>query len=105
MHEHQLEVSEDTVRALVADQLPELAGRPVRLLRHHAGTVNAIARLGDALAARFPLQPDEPEDVRRTLEREADAARRLVGRLRVPVPEPVALGEPGHGYPLPWSVQ
>lgn len=23
----------------------------------------------------------------------------------VPAPRPVAIGEPGHGYPLPWSVQ
>ena len=104
MHRDQLEVTEETVRALLADQLPALAGRPVRLLPQ-SGTVNAIARLGEDLAARFPLQPADPEDVRRTLEREADSARRLVGRLRVPVPAPVALGESGHGYPLPWSVQ
>src|SRR3954447_20603591 len=104
MHRDQLQLTEETVRALLADQLPALAARPVRLLPQ-AGTVNAIARLGEDLAARFPLQPADPEDVRRTLEREADAARRLVGGLRVPVPAPVALGGPGHGYPLPWSVQ
>ena len=36
---------------------------------------------------------------------EAQAARELLGRTRFPTPEPVALGEPGAGYPLPWSVQ
>src|SRR3954469_3675260 len=96
MHRDQLQVTEETVRALLADQLPALAGRPVRLLPQ-SGTVNAIARLGEDLAARFPLQPDDPRDARRTLGREADPARRLVGRVRVPVPAPVALGEPGHG--------
>lgn len=104
MHVGQIDVTGELVRALVADQLPAYADRPVRLLAQ-TGTVNAIARVGDDLAARFPLQPGEPERVRAELEREAEAARRLVGRLRVPVPEPVALGEPGHGYPLPWSVQ
>lgn len=104
MHEGQLEVDAETVRALVADQLPDLAAREVRLLPL-AGTVHTIARLGDDLAARFPLQPGAPDEVRRTLEREAAAGRRLVGALRVPVPEVVALGEPGHGYPLPWAVQ
>ena len=104
MHAGQLEVDAATVRALVADQLPHL-GRPGVRLLPQTGTVNAIARLGDALAARFPLQPGDPPTVRRDLAREADAARRLVGRLRVRVPEVVALGEPGHGYPLPWSVQ
>ena len=104
MHEGQLEVTEDLVRALVVDQLPAYADRPVRLLAQ-TGTVNAIARLGDDLAARFPLQPDDPGVVRAGLVREAGAAARLAGPIRVPVPEPVALGEPGHGYPLPWSVQ
>lgn len=104
MHEGELVVTVDLVRALVAEQLPAYADRPVRLLAQ-TGTVNAIARLGDDLAARFPLQPDDPGTVRSGLVREAEAARRLVGRVRVPVPAPVALGEPGHGYPLPWSVQ
>ena len=36
---------------------------------------------------------------------EAAAASELWGRTRIPTPEPVALGEPGVGYPLPWSVQ
>ena len=31
--------------------------------------------------------------------------RALAGRTRFRTPEPVALGEPGAGYPLPWSVQ
>jgi aminoglycoside phosphotransferase (APT) family kinase protein len=43
--------------------------------------------------------------VRSGLEREASAARQLAGRTRFRTPEPVALGEPGAGYPLPWSVQ
>jgi aminoglycoside phosphotransferase (APT) family kinase protein len=104
MHAGQLEVDAETVRALVSDQLPQWADLEVRLLPQ-AGTVNAIVRLGDELAARFRLQPGDPADVRRNLVREADAAQRLNGRLRVPVPVVVALGEPGHGYPLPWSVQ
>ena len=50
MHEGQLEVSEQTVRALLADQLPAWAGSEVRMLPQ-SGTVNAIARIGDDLAA------------------------------------------------------
>jgi len=41
----------------------------------------------------------------RRLESEAEAARELARKTRFPTPEPVALGEPGLGYPLPWSVQ
>jgi aminoglycoside phosphotransferase (APT) family kinase protein len=41
----------------------------------------------------------------RWLQSEAQAAPRTARPYPVPTPEPVALGEPGAGYPLPWSVQ
>jgi len=53
---------------------------------------------------RFPLNPGDVQEKRAWLEAEADAARSVLGRLPVPSSEPVALGEPGHGYPLPWVV-
>ena len=104
MHPDQLDVSVPMVRALVHSQFPRWRERPVRQVATE-GTDNAIFRIGDELVARFPLQPGDPDRVRRSLAQEAAAARELAGRTRFPVPEPVALGEPGHGYPLPWSVQ
>lgn len=104
MHAGQLTVSVGTVRALVAEQFREWRGLPIKGVASQ-GTVNAIFRIGDGLAARFPLQPGDAESVRRWLESEAEAARELVGSTRFPTPVPVALGEPGVGYPLPWSVQ
>ena len=104
MHANQLTVSVETVRALVAEQFPEWRSLPTRSVASQ-GTVSAIFRIGDQLAARFPLEPGEVESTRRRLESEAAAARELLGRTRFPTPEPVALGEPGADYPLPWSVQ
>jgi aminoglycoside phosphotransferase (APT) family kinase protein len=104
MHANQLSVSLETVRELVDDQFPRWRGLPIRHIASQ-GTVNAIFRIGDHLAARFPLQPGDVGETRRWLEAEAEAARELVGRTRFPTPEPVAVGEPGAGYPLPWSVQ
>ncbi len=104
MHENQLPVTVATVRALVDDQFPEWAALPIRSVRSE-GTVNAIFRIGDRLAARFPLQPGDLEATRRWLLAEAAVARELLGRSRFPIPEPVAIGEPGAGYPLPWVVQ
>jgi aminoglycoside phosphotransferase (APT) family kinase protein len=104
MHAGQLSVTVATVRELVAAQFPQWRSLPVRLV-DSVGTVNAIFRIGDRLAARFPLQGDDATVVRRWLEDEAQAAGDLLGRTRFPTPEPVALGEPGLGYPLPWSVQ
>jgi len=69
------------------------------------GTVNALFRVGDDVAARFPLRPGDPDAVRRGLETEAAAALELLGRTRFPTPEPLGIGEPAAGYPLPWSLQ
>jgi aminoglycoside phosphotransferase (APT) family kinase protein len=104
MHADQLTVSPQTVRELIEDQFPQWRDLPVEAVES-AGTVNAIFRIGDQLAARFPLEPGDVEATRRWLAAEAEAAAELAGRTRFPTPEPVALGEPGRGYPLPWSVQ
>ena len=104
MHANQLTVSAETVRELVDEQFPEWRALPIRGIRSQ-GTVNAIFRVGDQLAARFPLQTQDVEATRQWLAAEAKAAHELLGRTRFPTPEPVALGEPGAGYPLPWSIQ
>ena len=93
-----------TAEALVAEQFPAWAKLPIRAVASQ-GTVNALFRIGDRLAARFPLQPGDVDETLRWLKAEAEAARELAGRTRFPTPEHVALGEPGPGYPLPWSVQ
>lgn len=104
MHPDQLTVPLGTVRKLVDVQFPEWRGLPVKEFASQ-GTVNALFRIGERLAARFPLSPGGVESTRRRLESEARAAHELLGRTRFRTPEPVALGEPGEGYPLPWSVQ
>jgi aminoglycoside phosphotransferase (APT) family kinase protein len=104
MHANQLAVSVETVRELIDKQFPEWRGLPIRSIASQ-GTVNAIFRIGDQFAARFPLEPRDVGSTRRWLESEVEAARELVGRTRFPTPKPVALGEPGAGYPLPWAVQ
>src|SRR5262249_28047257 len=104
MHANQLSVPAEMVRTLVDEQFPRWRRLPVRSLAT-SGTENAIFRIGERLAARFPLQPQQAELAPRRLEAAAEAAPGLGGRTRFPTPEPVAIGEPGAGYPLPWSVQ
>ncbi|MEU4692263.1 aminoglycoside phosphotransferase family protein [Actinoplanes sp. NPDC023714] len=99
-----------TVRKLVETQFPEWADREIRPVTSH-GTVNAIFRIGDDLTARFPFlsgeNPDSAEilQIRRGLETEMYGGKRLHGRTRFATPLPVALGEPGPGFPAAWSVQ
>lgn len=103
MHGGQLAVDEHTVRRLVARQFPQWAGLAVREL-WTAATVNTIFRLGDELVVRLPLQLGDSGEVRGRLVAEADAAVELAAVSPVPTPHPVAVGEPGEGYPLPWSI-
>jgi aminoglycoside phosphotransferase (APT) family kinase protein len=104
MHDDQLAIDGVTVRRLVAEQFPQWQDREVREVET-AGTVNAIFRIGDDLAARFALRARDPAEAHTDLMAEAAAARELVAVSSVPTPEPLAIGEPDEGYPLPWSVQ
>lgn len=104
MHANQLTIHLEAVRELVSAQFPQWRDLSIKEFRSQ-GTVNALFRIGDRLAARFPLEPADVESTRRSLEAEAQAARELLGRTRFRTPEPVAIGEPGEGYPLAWSVQ
>lgn len=104
MHENQIHVEVETVRRLVETQFTQWRGLPVSELLT-SGTVNAIFRIGDDLTARFPLVGQDAAHIRTELQEEADAARELSETVGVATPRPVAIGEPGAGYPLPWSVQ
>ena len=104
MHEDQLDIDLRTVRRLVETQFPHLIGRRLRRIST-AGTVNAIFRIGDDLASRFPLRAVDPGSALESLRAETAAASELASVSPVPTPVPVAIGEPGAGYPLPWSIQ
>lgn len=104
MHAGQLAITARTVRALIEEQFPQW--RDLRVHRISAsGTVHAIFRIGDRLAAGFRLQIGDVESVWCELRMEADAAREIAGCTRFPTPEPVAIGAPGRGYPMPWLIQ
>jgi aminoglycoside phosphotransferase (APT) family kinase protein len=104
MHENQLRVDVRTVRALVDAQFPRWRSLPVQPVPS-PGTDNAIFRVGTDLAARFPLIPRNADEALALLEDEARATAEFARACPFPTPEPVALGRPGAGYPVPWSVQ
>lgn len=103
MHDDELTIDDATVARLVAEQFPDHAGQPVERVGTH-GTVHAVYRVGTDVSARFPLRPDDVDVARAALEHEAMAARELAAAVSVDVPQPIGIGRPGGGYPLPWSV-
>jgi aminoglycoside phosphotransferase (APT) family kinase protein len=99
MHEDEVVVEDETVRRLLAAQLPEWASLPLRRLPP-VGTDNQLFRLGDDLLLRFPRIHWAADSA----EWEHTWLPRLAPYSPVEVPAPVALGEPGEGYPWHWTV-
>ncbi|SCX59086.1 Predicted kinase, aminoglycoside phosphotransferase (APT) family [Klenkia marina] len=89
-----------TVRALVAEQFPQWADLSVTPVAQQ-GNDNRTFRLGDGLAARLPAGPEYAAAVEKE-----DRWLPVIGRhVTVAVPEVVATGRPGQGYPHSWSVR
>ena len=99
MHDDEVEVDDARVRRLLAAQMPHLADRPISIVEPW-GTDNGIWRLGDDLVVRLPRTGWAEGQVTR----EATWLPRLAPHLPVPVPKPVAVGEPADGYPYRWAV-
>ncbi len=104
MHYDLISINSEQVAALLADQMPTLAGLDIRPLET-AGTVNAIFRVGDSVTAPFPLRPDDPARASTRLRLDAAASAEFAFVSTVAAPDPLGIGQPGHGYPMPWSTQ
>ena len=98
MHADELEIDEALVRRLLAEQFPRWAELPLSRVEPQ-GTVNAIFRLGDELAVRLPRLAEWSAD-----DGELRLLPRLAPLLPLEIPRPLALGEPGAGYPCRWLV-
>jgi aminoglycoside phosphotransferase (APT) family kinase protein len=94
-----IEVDEQLARRLVDRQFPHWAGLPIRPVEL-SGWDNRTFRLGDELSVRLP----SGDGYRLQVEKEQRWLPVLAPQLPLPIPEPVARGEPGEGYPFAWSV-
>jgi aminoglycoside phosphotransferase (APT) family kinase protein len=100
MHgDDQVDSDEALVQVLLEDQFPEWAALSIRRLQSD-GTDNALYRLGDDLVVRLPLIHWAVEQV----EKEHTWLPKIAPLLPLAVPEPLVMGQPGHGYPWHWSV-
>ena len=99
MHDGEVDVDRATVTRLVAGQFPQWAHLSVAPLPS-AGTDNAMFRLGDQMLVRLPRIEWAAADV----DREQAWLPRLAPQLPFAVPTPLAMGEPGDGYPWRWSI-
>jgi aminoglycoside phosphotransferase (APT) family kinase protein len=84
---------------LVATRFPQWADLPVVPVTLD-GWDNTTFRLGDHLSVRLPSGDGYVAQI----EKEHRWLPVLAPRLPLPIPEPVAIGRPGAGFPRPWSI-
>jgi len=84
---------------LIATQFPQWADLPVRPVELN-GWDNITFRLGDNMSVRLPSGENYVPQV----SKEQTWLPELAPKLPLPIPEPLAQGAPGCGYPWPWSV-
>lgn len=87
------------VRRLVAGQFPRWAHLPVTPVAV-GGVDNRTFHLGDGMTVRLP----SAEGYAPQVAKEQEWLPVLAPRLPLPVPAPLAEGEPAEGYPFHWSV-
>lgn len=98
MHEDEVPTDEGLVRRLLRAQFPAWADLPIAPPLK-VGTDNAIFRLGADMSVRLPRIDPEGQVGK------VDAwLPRLGPHLPLRTPEPLAAGEPGEGFPFPWTV-
>jgi aminoglycoside phosphotransferase (APT) family kinase protein len=92
-------VDVDVARRLVARQFPRWADLPVRPVVT-SGWDNQTFRLGDRMSVRLPTA----REYSLAVDKEHRWLPVLAPRVPLPIPVPVAKGEPDDGFALPWSV-
>jgi aminoglycoside phosphotransferase (APT) family kinase protein len=99
MHADEVHTDESLVRRLLAAQFPQWAALPIGRVESY-GTDHAIYRLGDEMAVRLP----RIEWATGQVDKEQRWLPLFAPRLPLAVPVPLAVGEPGEGYPWRWCV-
>lgn len=98
LHENEIHVDEEIVRAALARERPEWAALSIRPAG--GGTDNTMYRLGDDLVVRIPRSIDHADALRK----EARWLPRFAGRLPVATPLIRHLGQAHPDLPVPWAV-
>ena len=94
----EVDIDEQLVRELLADQHPDLLALPLSPL--DSGWDNVMYRLGDGLTVRLPRRQTAAE----LIVNEQTWLPKFKNRLPIAIPAPVRVGVPSDAYPWHWSV-
>src|SRR4051794_647346 len=93
------EIAPEVVRRLLMTQFPQWADLPVERVAHD-GWDNTTFRLGTDKSVRLPSH----EAYSAQVDKEHRWLPVLAPQLPLPIPQPIAKGEPTTEFPRPWSI-
>lgn len=96
---HKVHIDVSLVQRLIASQFPQWKDLPVQPVTH-GGWDNRTFHLGKEMLVRLPSAQAYAIKV----EKEQKWLPKLAPFLPLPIPTPLTMGEPGEGYPWPWSI-
>ncbi|TDD62215.1 phosphotransferase [Kribbella antibiotica] len=99
LHDDEVEINASILRQLLTEQFPQWADKPIEVVTS-SGTDHIAFRVGSELVARLP----RTERMQGQVEKDLTWLPRLAPQLPLAIPEPLAIGVPGAGYPLTWGV-
>lgn len=94
-----IEITIELVRQLIDRQFPKWKGLAI-IPVEKSGHDNRTYRLGDEMTVRLPSH----ERYASAVEKELKWLPVFKPLLSLPIPAPIAQGEPSNEYPLPWSI-
>lgn len=97
--DQELRIDQALIQTLIAAQFPQWKHLPLAPAPA-TGTDNAIFRLGADMAVRLPRRASAAEQAGK----EQRFLPALAPHLPLPIPAPLAMGEPGVDYPWRWSI-
>lgn len=99
MKRKSLHIDTALVQRLISKQFPQWANFPIQPVKV-GGWDNRTFHLGSQMLVRMP----SAEEYADKIEKEQKWLPLLAPLLPLSIPKPIAMGEPGEGYPWRWSV-
>jgi aminoglycoside phosphotransferase (APT) family kinase protein len=94
-----VQIDTTLVQKLIASQFPQWANLPIKRVEH-GGWDNRTFHLGEHMSIRLPSAACYAEKVKK----EQYWLLKLAPHLPLPIPKPLAMGQPSNEYPWHWSI-
>ena len=94
-----MDINVDLVKELIKTQYPKFSNLEIKMVKK-SGHDNRTFHLGDSMSIRLPSGPSYASQI----EKELTWLPKLKSYISLPIPCPIAKGEPSDKYPFNWAI-